>query len=309
MAQNYSVLTKSDTLSIDSRIFESIRKVIITKFKGVIEDDKPNCIIYLDAHWLNETILLAADDLILAKEIPESVLVGIIPENREKELTEKDYLSKFITEELIPYLSKEYSISSNITIAFYSFGGYFATHLFLQKNDIFNSCIAISPTYWPNNCEILELMERKSKDKSISGNLYLAIGDRRWVEVSVRDFVFKAKTILEKDNNIRFKFNDLEGFSHSSTPTVGFGLGLGFIFDEWEWGNILEEQNEYLRVYPRSWGHLELKGDALWHMRRKIEAREFYDKALSNLSEDQELSVEKEVEIRERLEEKIKNCH
>lgn len=308
-AQNYLGLNKPDTLFINSKNFESIRKVVITKSKGIVEENKPDCIIYLDAHWLNETILQTADCLIITKEIPESVLVGIIPENRDKELTEKDTLLKFITEELIPYLSQKYNVSSNITIAGYSFGGYFATYSFLQKNNIFNSCVAISPAYWPNNSEILELMKRKSSDKSISGNLYLAIGDRRWVDISIQDFVFKAKSILEKDENIRFKFNKLEGFSHNSTSTVGFGLGLGFVYDDWEWANILEEENEYLKIYPKSWGHLELKGDALYHMQRKIEAEEFYNKALFNLTGDNELSTKEKVEIRERLNEKITNCH
>jgi len=309
-AQNYSILSESDTLSLYSKVFESNRKLILTKSKSISDRDI-NCIIYLDAHWsnVNGMILQTADNLIITKEIPESILVGIIPENRDEELTSKDYLLKFIIDEVIPYLSKEFNISPKATIAGYSLGGYFATYSFLQYNSIFNSCIAISPAYWPNNCDVIELIRQKNENDSICGNLYIAIGNRRWVDISIRDFVFEAKEVIEENEKIRFRFNDLDGFSHNSTVTIGFGLGLGFIYDDWEWINILEEQNEYLKNYPESWGHLEVKGDALFHLYKTNEAHDIYEKAIFYLLRDNELSKANRNNIQNRLEEKIKNCN
>lgn len=107
-------------------------------------------------------------------------------------------------------------------------------------------------------------------------NFYLAIGDKRWDEISLRKYVLRAKKILEQIKGLYFGFNDLIGFGHNATPTVGFGLGLGFIYDEWEWTNILREQERNLKSYPGFWGHLEIKADALLHLNQIIEARALY---------------------------------
>lgn len=308
-AQSYSKLNNSDTLSIFSNIFQSERKIIITKSK---QSDKAktevNCIIYLDAddNNINGIILQSANNLISYNEIPQSYLIGIIQEDRNKELVEKEKLLEFITNEIIPMIEKKYSVSLKITIAGHSFGAYFATYAFLERNDIYNSCIAISPAYWPNNEDVLKLMNEKIK--SATGNFYLSIGNKRWDEISLRNYVFKAKQILSNSKTIRFKFQDLDGFSHNATSSVGFGLGLSFIYDEWEWGNILEEQNRRLKSDPDFWGHLEIKGDALYHMKRLSEAKIVYQEALNKTPKDKDLSKKEIMEITSRLNEKIKNC-
>jgi len=312
LAQTYSQFDKSDTISITSKIFQSERKVIVTKSLKIKSGSKENnCILYMDADDknINGILLQSANNLIAYKEIPQSYLVGIIQEDRDNELVEKDRLLRFISEEVVPQLEKNYDISKKVTIAGHSFGAYFATYAFLKDNAIFNSCIAVSPAYWPNKQDVLVLMNEQTKTNSVSGNFYLAIGDKRWDENSLRDYVFKAKNLLNSSRNIRFIFSDSKGFSHNATPTVGFGLGLSFIYDEWEWGNILEEQERRLKSFPAFWGHLEIKADALYHLNRISEAKVIYQEALKNIPKDEDLSNQKKVEITKRLNGKIKNCH
>lgn len=312
LAQNYSQFDKSDTISISSRVFQSERKIIVTKSKNIKPDSKENsCILYLDANFrnLNGIFLQSANNLISNNEIPPSYMIGIVQEDRDNELLEKTKLLNFITEELVPLLKKKYNISQNITIAGHSFGAYFATYAFLKSNNIFNSCIAISPAYWPNNEDVLQLMAKIVKANSVTGNFYLLTGDKRWDEISLRNYIFKAQKILNNNKKIRFSFYDLKGFSHNATPTVGFGLGLNFIYDEWEWGNILEEQEDRLTDFPDFWGHLEIKGDALFHLKRISEAKTVYQEALRKTPMDKDLSNEERTEIIKRLNSKVKNCH
>ena len=83
----------------------------------------------------------------------------------------------------------------------------------------------------------------------------------------------------------------LYGISFHTTPTVGFG----FIYDEW--GNILEEQERRLKSFPAFWGHLEIKADALYHLKRISEAKAIYQEALKNITKDQDLSEQKKFKI------------
>ncbi|GEM53592.1 hypothetical protein EB1_33820 [Empedobacter brevis NBRC 14943 = ATCC 43319] len=101
---------------------------------------------------------------------------------------------------------------------------------------------------------------------------------------------------------------DLERFSHNATPKVGFGLGLNHIYDEWEWRNILEEQEKRLKSFPGFWGHLEVKGDALFHLNRTSEAKTVYREALKSVSNDEKLTIVKSTELTKRLTNKIQNC-
>ncbi|MGJ1268517.1 alpha/beta hydrolase [Sphingobacterium spiritivorum] len=310
-AQTYSQLNKSDTVTISSAIFQKERKIIITKSKELKNGStNNNCILYLDANFknLNGIFLQSANNLIANNEIPPSYLIGVIHQDRNTELLEKDKLLKFISEEVIPWLEKEYNISKRITIAGHSFGAYFATYAFLKNNSLFNSCIALSPAYWPNKEDVLKLMDQEVKSNSVGGDFYLLVGDKRWDEISLRDYVFKAFEILNHTKAVRFKFNDLDGFSHNATTTVGFGLGLGFVYDEWEWGNILEEQEDRLKSFPDFWGHLEIKADALFHLKRVSEAKTVYKEALKVVPKDEDLSKKKKGQILKRIKSKIKNC-
>lgn len=101
---------------------------------------------------------------------------------------------------------------------------------FFKNNNLFNSCIAISPAYWHNNKDVLSLIEEKKN--SVSGNFFMAIGGIRWDKISLRDNASIAGKLLSDIKSLRFNFADLSGFSHNATPTVGFELGFSYIFDE-----------------------------------------------------------------------------
>ena len=95
----------------------------------------------------------------------------------------------------------------------------------------------------------MNLAEKEfKKETKLTGNFYLAIGDKRWDDISLRGDFFKFKTILAQGNgNFNLQYNDLVGFNHNSSPTVGFGLGLNFCFDQWEWNSVVTDQNNRIK--------------------------------------------------------------
>jgi Putative esterase len=309
--QSHSFYSQPDTLSIDSRIFGTARKITVSipNDYGKIKEPK-NCILYVDGddEEIAGTILQATNNLYLNDDIPQSVLVGIFHENRDQELQEKNKLYDFIAYEVLPKITGKYSLKKEITVVGHSFGAYFATYCFFKNNELFNNCIAISPAYWPNKNDIYAIAETQlKKQEKPTGNFYLAIGDKRWDDISLREGVFKFKTIVEsRKNNFRFQFNDLVGFNHNSSPTVGFGLGLNFCFDEWEWGSVLEDQNNRIKSFPDFWRHYELKADALIHLKRTTEAIETYKITIGKLNLDKEISSTDRKFFLKRIENKMR---
>jgi hypothetical protein len=309
--QSHSFYSQPDTLSIDSKTFGTIRKITISipNDYGKLKQPK-NCILYVDGDddEIAGTILQATNNLYLYDDIPQSILVGVFHENRDQELQEKNKLYDFITNEVLPKITEIYSVKKEITIVGHSFGAYFSTFCFFKNNALFNNCIAISPAYWPNKNDIYTLAEQELKKQvKLTGNFYLAIGDKRWDDISLRDGVLKFKKIFEsKKNTFSFRFNDLIGFNHNSSPTVGFGLGLNFCFDEWEWGSVLEDQNRRIKSFPNFWRHYELKADALRHLKRTNEAIETYKTTIEKLNLDKEISITDRKLFLKRIEDKMR---
>jgi hypothetical protein len=309
--QSHSFYSNPDTISINSKIFGTIRKITVSipKDYGKLKQLK-NCILYVDGDddEIVGTILQATNNLYLSDDIPQSILVGIFHENRDLELQEKNKLYDFISNEVLPKITDKYSVKKEITVVGHSLGAYFATFCFFKNNTLFNNCIAISPAYWSNKNDIYTIAEQAiDKQEKLTGNFYLAIGDKRWDDISLRQGVLKFKKIIDnKKNRFNFRFNDLIGFNHNSSPTVGFGLGLNFCFDEWEWVSVLEDQNNRIKSFPNFWRHYELKADVLKHLKRIIEATETYKTTIEKLKSDKEISTsDRKVFIR-RVKDKMK---
>jgi predicted alpha/beta superfamily hydrolase len=294
--QSHSFYSKPDTLRIDSKVFGTLRKITVSIPNDYKKLEQPkNCILYLDGDddEIAGTILQATNNLYLYDDIPQSILVGIFHEQRDEELKEKNKLYDFITTEVLPKIKEKYAVKNEITIVGHSFGAYFSTFCFFKNNSLFNNCIAISPAYWPNKNDIYKVAENElMKKEKLTGSFFLAIGDKRWDDINLRDGVFKFKNLIEsKRNSFTFRFNDLNGFNHNSSPSVGFALGLNFCFDEWEWESVLDDQNNRIKSFPDFWRHYELKADALLHLNRKTEAKEIYKIAIEKLNIDKEISI------------------
>lgn len=311
LGQSHSFYTSQDTLSIDSKVFGTIRKITVSIPLDYDRLSQPkNCILYLDGDndEIAGTITQAANNLYLFDDIPQSILVGIIHQDRDQELREKHKLYDFITAEVLPVISEKYAIKKEITIVGHSFGAYFASYCFLKNNTIFNNCIAISPAFWPNDYDIYGVAEEAlGRKEQLTGNFYLAIGDKRWDDISLRDGFFKFREIIESgDRDFNFRFDDLVGFNHNSSPTVGFGLGLNFCFDEWEWGSVVDDQNNRIKSFPDFWRHYELKADALIRLNQTSEVIETYMISIEKLKSDEGVSTTDKELFLKRLEDKMK---
>lgn len=163
--QSHSFYSQPDTLSIDSKIFGTVRKITVSIPNDYAKLKQPkNCILYVDGDddEIAGTLLQATNNLYLYDDIPQSILVGIFHENRDRSYRKKK-LYDFIVNEVLPKITEKYSLKKEITIVGHSFGAYFATFCFLNNNTLFNSCIAISPAYWPNKNDIYTLAEQELK--------------------------------------------------------------------------------------------------------------------------------------------------
>jgi len=131
---------------------------------------------------------------------PEMVLVGVSNgQNRTRDLTtskidqkygmpfneengEAETFSKFIGSELIPYIEKNYRVTSYRTLIGHSYGGLFTINTLLKHPELFSNYLAIDPSLdWDDQKLLLEAEEilqtkdyhGKSLFMSLNGQLHM----------------------------------------------------------------------------------------------------------------------------------------
>lgn len=84
---------------------------------------------------------------------------------------------RFLKEELIPCIEKNYRANTNRTLIGHSLGGLFAFYCMFKKDRLFNSFVSLSPALWVNHLNIYAFEKTYRQDSaSLYANLYLCAG-------------------------------------------------------------------------------------------------------------------------------------
>jgi len=239
--ENYNI---GKIYTIQSEVLDEGRKIAIFTPPDYKETDKKYQVLYLlDGEWNFPFISALTDKLRSSGDIPEMIVVGIINENRSKDLTPpgindnksrfgggEDFL-KFITEELKPWVNNKFRTHPYNILVGHSFGGLFTIYTMMNKPDSFQSYISLSPSLGRNNEQQVKKAKNYFNQNEIdSSSLYLAIGNEGgYTQISSEKF----RDIIDytKPQNLRFKFEYLSEESHVSITTTGFLNGIKFIYE------------------------------------------------------------------------------
>lgn len=181
--------------------------------------------------------------------LPDLIIVGIgygtMMSDAEKNFRERDYsishidqlpisgkgenFLKFIKNELIPFVEKEYRINSNRILNGFSLGGLFTIYTLLNEPELFKSYIAGSPYLFKDInllIEMEEIINFQEKKK-----LFISLGEQETIE----EYFYPVGKLMERLNNksnIQTKFEIFKNGTHFTTPPEALVYGLKFIFNE-----------------------------------------------------------------------------
>lgn len=185
----------------------------------------------------------AIDRLIYWNDIPETIFIGVVQQDRSKELnadqnevTSLQFLN-FIKNDLTTYLNQNYMVNNYYTLIGHSLGGLFVTNAMMTYPDTFKSAISISgalnETSKTNTLHKLEnYLHRKGASKQ---KYYFSVGDEGFQDKIFRPRVLMADSLFLKysPDFISWHFDEFKGFNHMTTPLVSIPAGLAFIFHDW----------------------------------------------------------------------------
>ena len=137
---------------------------------------------------------------------------------------------KFISEELFPYLEKNFPIQHESKSLYgHSFGGLFGTHVILNHPSLFNNYLLLSPSLWWNSKNIMRNVKFDSAVNSQQIKLYMATGE---LEGAMATDQLKMIDMMKRLNskNIKLKSEILDKETHRTVIGRGFTNGLRFVY-------------------------------------------------------------------------------
>lgn len=193
--------------------------------------------------------------------IPEMIVVGIANTKRTRDLTPTessiDYFGKpdtsrnswmkpsggnelflkFIQDELMPYVEKNYRTDPYKIFAGHSFGGLAAINCLLTHPEMFDAYIAVSPSFWWDNEYLLKLTETKlEKGSSLKKTLFYSDGNEGESDASSFhtnllkfDSILKVKSLSAFD----YLYKHYPTETHMTEPMVAYYNALRFIYKNW----------------------------------------------------------------------------
>jgi len=185
--------------------------------------------------------------------IPPLIVVGITNTDRNRDLTPSHAgvkhsdgtvepvptsggAEKFldsIQTELIPEIEKRYATHPYRVLAGHSLGGLFAIHALIARPDLFNACIASSPSLWWDDARtVREAQEFLAKQKEFKKTLFFSLGDEHG---QMNEAFERLQKTLSADRPRGFVVESARyrEETHSSTELLTHYAALRVIFAGW----------------------------------------------------------------------------
>lgn len=233
-------------VSLHSKIMNEMRKFIIRLPEGYEESVEAYPVVYLlnadyETYFVNaaSTIGYLAD----MGRIPQMIVVGIPTPDHGKDLfpfkvknralaAEAKKFLRFLTNELVPQIEREYRTQPFRILIGQSNGGLFTVYALLESPEAFKVYIAGSPMLGWGTKKVCQMARKSFEEGSMKNRfLYMIYGDQDYEHVvsAVPEFVKLLET--HSPQGLFWQSVVLEGEGHTPISTVH--NGLSFVFPEW----------------------------------------------------------------------------
>ncbi|MCY1723128.1 alpha/beta hydrolase-fold protein [Prolixibacteraceae bacterium Z1-6] len=244
IAQTKTELVTAVEFTLQSKVLNEERVIsVFLPNNYVVSTDKYPVLYLLDGRTHFQHAISAASYLSGRVIIPNLVIVSIHNVDRNRDFSpvysEKiptsggaDKFLEFLSEELSVYMKKHYRISDFSVLLGHSFGGTFIAYSLVEKPDLFDGFIAVSPyLQYADNYMVTQTREKLNLNNTGKKYLYMTVGD----EPNYFEPLKQYTQLMEQQSadNIQFKYVKMENENHGTTPYLTLFNGLRFIFSDW----------------------------------------------------------------------------
>ena len=256
-------LMQTEQFIIKSQLLPQSRELIVYLPADYAQSKQRYPVLYITdgdiqgAHTAGTVDYLSKFDL-----IPAMIVVGIVTprQQRVEELTlaqtttkpqklaGADLVLAHLEQEIIPAIKSRYRTSDYQALAGTSHGGQFAVNAAIKRPGLFNGVIAISPSLYWNNNQVIDLAAAALKTQGITGRLFLSIAN----EEPLMTNAFQQLVDLTNQYptaKLQVLAKTFSDESHDSTTLVGQYHGLKHLFANWAIPNTPQNLTDLQAVF------------------------------------------------------------
>ncbi|MBN7810983.1 tetratricopeptide repeat protein [Algoriphagus sp. H41] len=187
-----------------------------------------------------------SSDVYGSRDIPEMIVVAIQNVDRRRDFTPDkiitvrenntgggDRFMGFLEDELLPELDKKFRTAPYRILYGHSLGGLLASHAYMRKETLFNSFIAVDPSFGTWDSETMDKKLDSLTDRSFERFIYIATANwgKRNIRNRDRHVRFYEALNSKCEGKLPAKLEYFEDEDHSSVPVVAFHNGISAIFE------------------------------------------------------------------------------
>lgn len=258
-ADSFSYKFNVDTLYSDTLHQNRVIKVYLPE--GFNKDKKYPVFYVLDASWMFEPTMAEVKQLISFNIIPPSIVVGVYSINRgndlrvglrDGELTESSKKFKyFLTNELVNYISTDYTASVFNILIGHSDGATFTHKILTEKGQPFRGIISLSQNLFGNQLqEYIDFSQRE-----LPNNVYYFVASGTRDATPRNRSAYKLDSLFKINANVKLKSKRVNyEADHTGVAMKGLGEGISFVFSDFyeynDWNDVLIDSLVKIKADP-----------------------------------------------------------
>jgi len=234
---------------LHSEVLGEDRPVIVHLPQGYEAGQQRYPVMYLldgDGHFHHTTGI--TDFLTQQGYMPAMIVVAIPNTDRTRDLTPEpdaewaeqaptaggaDDFLRFLSDELIPWVDGRYRTASFRVLVGHSFGGLFAAYALLERPEVFDAYLSISPSLWWNDRALVEQAEATIEQQPWDGRFfYMTMADEDG-DMLPAAAAFAAVLKASAPESFEWQFHWMNHETHGSIPHRTTYDALEWLFMEY----------------------------------------------------------------------------
>jgi predicted alpha/beta superfamily hydrolase len=248
-SQAQDAIPAHDSIKISSVLLAEVRTINVWTPPGYAQSTVAYPVMYMPDGGIKEDfphIANTMSDLIQKGSIPPMILVGIENTQRRRDLTGPTDVKKdkkiapvvggsekfraFISEELFPEINKRYRTTDEKGIIGESAAGLFIVETFFLKPEMFDYYIAMDPSLWWNNHELVRhAKDYLAKMPTTEKRFWFAGSDEKGISKHTKELAAILES--EKQAQIIWKYSPEPNEQHSTIYRATKEKALIWIFN------------------------------------------------------------------------------
>lgn len=248
IAKELRTIGEASRISIDSKVLGENRHFLINLPESYDSSNKSYPVVYLlDGERHFNHAIVATQILQNQQRVPELIIVAITNSDiwgsdnstRQRDLGyEKVKFTRYIKNEVMSYVNKNYRTTGLNTLFGHSLAGYFSTQLLATQPELFTNYIAASPVIQNEEIDIYKNILTNLDTKNVEEKSFyftLASEDearRKSVTDAVNNFVKLLTKQTPKNLNWHYEFFNNQ--THGSIYFPTFFPGMTYVFQNYQ---------------------------------------------------------------------------